>query len=108
MFVQFEPFQGTTEDTSQALRDLEVAIQREVYSTTYFKVLLGLFPTFAVGVPVGYFVETILAYTGPSEPYSWYTRSWHILPDVVGGAAAFIGIFLVSLLGPFLSHHLSA
>ncbi|KAJ5726569.1 uncharacterized protein N7483_007926 [Penicillium malachiteum] len=108
IFMQCEPAGGTTEDTAQALLDLEAAIQREVYSITYFKVLLGLLSTFAVGVSVGYFVETILAYTGPSEPYTWYTRSWHILPDVVGGAAAFIGIFLVALLGPFLSHHLSA
>jgi hypothetical protein len=108
IFVQFEPSQGALEGTSQTSLDLEVAIQRELYSMTYFKVLLGLFSTFAVGVSVGYFVETTLALTGPSEPYSWYTRSWHILPDVVGGAAAFMGIFLVSLLGPFLSHRLSA
>lgn len=108
IFVQFEPSQGAIEGTSQTSLDLEDAIQREIYSITYFKVLLGLFSTFAVGVSIGYFVETTLALTGPSEPYSWYTRSWHILPDVVGGAAAFMGIFLVSVLGPFLSHRLSA
>lgn len=106
--VPSSPSQTDVDDMEQTLPNPQNALVEEIYSTMYFKVLLGLVCILGLGASVGYFVETTIALTGPSQPYSWYTRDWHLLPDVLAGGAAFMGIFLISLLGPFVSHRLSS
>ncbi|OJJ96586.1 hypothetical protein ASPACDRAFT_1859266 [Aspergillus aculeatus ATCC 16872] len=91
IFLQYDPSRAEA---------LQATVQRQLYAIPYFKVLLGLFCLLAVGAAVGYFAETIIALTGPSEPYSWSTRDWHLLPDVVAATAATLGILVVAFLGP--------
>ena len=74
---------------------------KELYSTSFFKVIVGLLSITMVGTGIGFCAETIVAYTGPSLPLTWITQWWHLLPDIIFTAAVFAFIFLLSVFGAF-------
>ena len=75
-----------------------------LYSTSFFKVIASLLSITVIGSGIGFFVETIVAYTGPSRPLTWITMDWHLLPDIIFTAVALALIFLLSVFGAFFFH----
>ena len=72
-----------------------------LYSTLFFKVIVGLFSITVIGAGIGLCAESIVAYTGPSMRLTWITQDWHLLPDIIFTAVAFGSIFLLSVFGAF-------
>ena len=72
-----------------------------LYSTSFFKVIVGLLSITVVGAGIGLCAESIVAYTGPSMRLTWITQDWHLLPDIIFTAVAIAFIFLLSVFGAF-------
>ena len=82
-------------------------LHNTLYSSAYFRMLLVLLSLIAVGSTVGFFAQTIEAYTGPGKPREWWTIDWHLWPDVVATASALGFVFILTAVGPFFSKKLS-
>ncbi|KAL2830143.1 hypothetical protein BJY01DRAFT_240478 [Aspergillus pseudoustus] len=88
------PTIGTRRTEESAL----AALHRRIYSVTSFRALLTLLCILTVGKVSRW----------SAQPFTWYTKDWHLLPDIVAGVATFLVLFLVSLFVSFFSRSLSA
>lgn len=94
------------------MKDKEPAAQQTLHNTlhttSYFRVILCLLTLIAIGSAVGLFVETVVAYIGPLEPYAWWTQDWHLWPDVVALLCVLSLVLISAIVGPIFSQKISS
>ncbi|MCJ1308769.1 hypothetical protein MMC25_002423 [Agyrium rufum] len=84
-------------------------LHRKIYSTVLFRFIAAFLPLVVVGVSVGFFVITALAFhdtaTGQRKlgqtPF-WWENDWRFLPVFVAGGSAAVLILLIAILCPVL------